>query len=228
MTPAPDQEPALDGLTPLRVGVVVPRRRLAWVRVMHEALAEHHPAATLTALVLDGVSDAEPFAQVSPDDVIADTAHWHRLAMLLRPEELARAFAPALALHLLSAEGPPVLLLADDVLVRGPLDDLARLSREHGTVLVPRRRSPLPNDGRRPDAADMAKTGRHRRRDRGSDRRGEPADRLVGTRSSTKAGWPVAKNCRFLISRPPNSPTSSWRIRRTGVPAGTSTRRAAA
>ena len=71
--------------------------------------------------------------------MIADTAHWHRLAMLLRPEELARALAPSLALHLLSADGPPVLLLADDVLVRGPLDDLARLSREHGAVLVPRR-----------------------------------------------------------------------------------------
>ena len=145
-------------MTPLRVGVVVPRRRLAWVRVLHEALAEHHPAATLTALVLDGVSDGEPFAQVSPDDVIADTAHWHRLAMLLQPDELARALAPSLALHLLAA-GEPVLLLGDDVLVRGPLDDLARLSREHGAVLVPRRGSPLPDDGRRPDAADMAKLG---------------------------------------------------------------------
>jgi glycosyltransferase involved in cell wall biosynthesis/SAM-dependent methyltransferase len=159
MTPAPDQEPALDGLTPLRVGVVVPRRRLAWVRVMHEALARHHPAAMLTALVLDGASDGEPFTQVSPDDVIADAGHWHRLAMMLRPEELARALAPSLALSLLSTGSTPVLLLADDVLVRGPLDDLARVAREDGTALVPRRDSPVPDDGRRPDAADMAKLG---------------------------------------------------------------------
>ena len=74
MTLAPHQDPALDGTTPLRVGVVAPRRRLAWVRVLHEALAQHHPAATLTALVLDGVSEGEPFAQVTPDDVIDDAA----------------------------------------------------------------------------------------------------------------------------------------------------------
>ena len=157
-TPLPD--PALDGTTPLRVGVVSPRRRLAWVRVLHEALAQHHPAASLTALVLDGVSEGEPFEQVTPDDVIDDAAHWHRLAMILTHEELARALGPALALHLL-ADGLPVLLLADDVVVRGPLDDLARLARESGAVLVPRRRAPLPDDDRHPDAADMAKLGAH-------------------------------------------------------------------
>ena len=72
-------------------------------------------------------------------------------------------------------------------------------------MLVPRRGSPLPDDGRRPDAADMAKLGRHRRRDRRRDRRGEPADRLVGTRSQPKAGWPVAKSGRCSMSRRPNS-----------------------
>jgi glycosyltransferase involved in cell wall biosynthesis/SAM-dependent methyltransferase len=158
MTSAPHQEPALDGLTPLRVGVVAPRRRLAWVRVLHEALAQHHPAATLTVLVLDGVSEGEPFVQVTPGDVIEDKAHWHRLAMMLRHDELARALAPSLALYLLAA-GDPVLLLGDDVLVRGPLDDLARLSREHGAALVSRRGFPLPDDERRPDAGDMAKLG---------------------------------------------------------------------
>ncbi|MDX6621715.1 MAG: hypothetical protein QOK36_4101, partial [Gaiellales bacterium] len=158
MTPATNPEPELAGTTPLRVGVVAPRRRLAWVRVLHEALAEHHPAASLTALVLDGPSEGEPFAQLTPADVIDDDAHWHRLAMLLRDDELARALAPSLALHLL-ADGGTVLLLGNDVVVRGPLDDLARLARESGTVLVPRRRSPLPDDDRRPDASDMAKLG---------------------------------------------------------------------
>jgi glycosyltransferase involved in cell wall biosynthesis/SAM-dependent methyltransferase len=159
MTSAPHPEPALDGSTPLRVGVVAPRRRLAWVRVLHEALAQHHPAATLTALVLDGPSEGEPFAQVTPGDVIEDAARWHRLAMLLqREEELARALAPALARHLLLLDDP-VLLLGSDAVVRGPLDDLARLAREHGVVLIPRRNSPLPDDDRRPDAGDMAKLG---------------------------------------------------------------------
>jgi glycosyltransferase involved in cell wall biosynthesis/SAM-dependent methyltransferase len=158
MTSAPHQEPALDGLTPLRVGVVAPRRRLAWVRVLHESLAKHHPAATLTALVLDGVSEGEPFLQVTPDDVIEDAGRWHRLAMMLVHEELARALGPSLVRHLL-ATGDPVLLLGSDTLVRGPLDDLARMSREHGAALVPRRDSPLLYDGRRPDAADMAKLG---------------------------------------------------------------------
>src|SRR5207342_1169610 len=79
MSLAPHQDAALDGTTPLRVGVVVPRRGLAWVRVLHEARSEHHPAAILTVLVLDGVSEGEPFAQVTPDDVLADSGRWHRL-----------------------------------------------------------------------------------------------------------------------------------------------------
>ena len=158
MTSAPHQDPALHGSTPLRVGVVAPRRRLAWVRILHESLVRHHPAAILTALVLDGVSEGEPFEQLSPGDVIADGAYWHRLAMMLEDEELARALAPSLARHLVTA-GDPVVLLADEVLVRGPLDDLARLARAHGVVLARRRNSPLPDDGRRPDATDMAKLG---------------------------------------------------------------------
>ncbi len=158
MTSVPHQASALDGLTPLRVGVVAPRQRLARVRVLHEALAQHHPAATLTALVLDGVFDQEPFAQVAPADVVGDGSAWHDLAMVLRSHELARALAPFLALHLLS-EGDPVLLLGDDVVVQGPLDDLAHLAEEGGAALILRRSAPLPDDDRRPDAVDMAKLG---------------------------------------------------------------------
>jgi SAM-dependent methyltransferase/glycosyltransferase involved in cell wall biosynthesis len=158
MTSPPNQETPLDGSTSLRVGVVAPRRRLAWVRALHESLALHHPAATLTVLVLDGPVDDEPFAQVTPNEVIGDKAHWHRLAMMLQHQELAHALTPSLGLYLLTGD-LPVLLLGDDVLVRGPLDDLARLALEHGAALVPRRRTPLPRDDRRPDAADMAKLG---------------------------------------------------------------------
>ncbi|MDX6562627.1 MAG: hypothetical protein QOD65_2441, partial [Gaiellales bacterium] len=157
MISARHHEPVLDGATPVRVGVVVPRRRLAWARVMHESLVRHHPSAILTVLVLDGVSEGEPFAQVGPDDV-AEPAEWHRLALQLVPEEFARALVPSLGRYLLHT-GDAVLLLGDDVVVRGPLDDLVVLARDHGAVLVPRRTTPLPNDGRRPDAADIAKLG---------------------------------------------------------------------
>ena len=70
--------------------------------------------------------------------------------------------------------------------------DLARLSRSTALVLVPRRGSPL-YDGRRPARLQMAKMGAI---DDGilvavTDA-GAPLIAWWGTRSRTKAGWPVA------------------------------------
>ena len=105
------------------------------------------------------------------------------------------------------AAGDPVLLLGSDVLVRGPLDDLARLAREHGAVLVPRRDSPLPDDGRRPDAADMAKLGAYDDAIVGVAGDGERVRCLVGASRGRELARRVARTHRSSTSRRPSFAT---------------------
>ena len=223
MTLAPHQDPALDGTTPLRVGVVAPRRRLAWVRVLHEALARHHPAATLTALVLDGVLGRRAVragcarrrarrrgALASPRDDArpcggVGTRTWLRRSRAISSRPAIRCCCSA-----------------DDVLVRGPSTISRACARTRGGAgAAPD--SPLPEDGRRPDAADMARLGAYDDAIVGVPSDGEAFARLVGASQRPRAGSTGARSAPLSMSRRRVPPRARRRSCARLALAGTST-----
>ncbi len=162
-----------DTAVPVTVCTVATLRQLPAVRVLAKSFADHNPGARCHALLVD--CDADTLADLGPLDRFADGAEFaHPTALGIDDDELARlrtAYPPAELCALLrprlmhrlvtSAEtSGPVLYLDPSVLVLGPIvaPVLAGLV-EHSLVLLPRVSRPLPEDGLRPDAADLRTAG---------------------------------------------------------------------
>lgn len=144
MTPAPS----------VRACTVIAAAQLPHARVLAASLERAHPGARLTALVLDepgrALAPDEPFDVLRPDE-LEGVRPW---ALFGLPErELRRSVEPFLVAHV----GEPVLLLAPDVLVLGPLDELLG----PGLTLVPRLLEPIPADGERPTEEEALADGLH-------------------------------------------------------------------
>src|ERR687890_17674 len=74
--------------------------------------------------------------------------------------ELSTAVKPWLLRHLLDGRGlERVAYLDPDIRVYDRLDEIERLTGEHGLVLIPHITSPLPRDGKRPSEADILISG---------------------------------------------------------------------
>jgi glycosyltransferase involved in cell wall biosynthesis len=124
---------------------------VAGARVLATAIARLHPGARTLAFAEDGsiLRDAEPFELLDPDHRPPGGTPLDRQAPL-RPQLLARALS----------EGAEVaIFLNPQVDVHRALDDVAAVARTHG-VAVARRAHALPQDGRRPDDADLLAAGR--------------------------------------------------------------------
>ena len=122
---------------------VVSRRELPAARVLARSFLEHHPGATFTALVTDDLveectGDDEPFELVRPSALGLSCGDLSRLALIHDEAGLAAALAPALLRVVLARGATSAVLLAPDVAVYAPLDDLAQLAEQHGLVVVPR------------------------------------------------------------------------------------------
>src|ERR1019366_1162187 len=84
------------------------------------------------------------------------------LAGMLTAAELREACKPLLLAHLLArAPGQSVLYLDADSLVCGPLEDIELLAADHGVLVKTRTARSLPQDGRRPNEADLRGWGLH-------------------------------------------------------------------
>jgi len=116
----------------VRAVTIVAAAELPYARVLADSLG----SVPLTALVLDDPGGAlredEPFAVLRPAD-LAGVESWRLFGRSRR--EVARYLEPRLLTH----AGAPAVLLAADVLVRGPLDELVA----GGVALVPRVLSPV-------------------------------------------------------------------------------------
>jgi FkbM family methyltransferase len=148
-------------------------RQLPSVRVLAKSFADHHPGATCHALLVD--ADADTLAEIGdlarfadgsrfvlPVDIGVDKDELARLRTSFAPDELCAVLRPRLMRWLVTqaTTNGPVLYVDPSVLVLAPIvtSVLAGLV-DHSLVLVPRVLRPLPEDGLRPDAAELRTAG---------------------------------------------------------------------
>ena len=146
------------------IATIICRREIAGARVLAASVAEHAPAMTVVALVLDATVEdrgrEEPFELLLPGEVRIDDMG--PLAAMLDTAELHEACKPLLLAHLLARPpGESVLYLDADSLVCGSLADIEALAAEHGVLVKTRTARSLPHDGRRPNEADLRGWGLH-------------------------------------------------------------------
>ncbi len=148
-------------------------RQLAAVRVLARSFADHHPGATCAALLVD--CDADTLADLGdlgrladgarfllPGDIGVGDAELARLRTAFAPDELCAVLRPRLMRWLVTSAhtSGPVLHLDPSVLVLAPIVEpvFAGLV-DHSLVLVPRVLQSLPEDGLRPDGAELRAAG---------------------------------------------------------------------
>jgi hypothetical protein len=146
---------------------IVARNYLAHARVLAASYARHHPGRRLSVLVTDGHVDdgmsfapaSEPFEIILPHELPLDGREYRRMASIYDVTELATALKAVFLQHLLDRDRDAVVYLDPDIEIFAPLDELDRLAREHGIVLIPHMLRPIPSDGRKPSFADVAASG---------------------------------------------------------------------
>jgi glycosyltransferase involved in cell wall biosynthesis len=143
----------------MRAVVLARGTRLPGARVLARALATHHPEVPLTALV--GAADRRVGGDAPFDVLVARDLGQPDLGELLAAvaPEVGDAVLRALLVRHVLRGGEDVLLLPDDAEVLAPLDALAGGLADHRALLVPRLTGALPDDGARPDAADLLRAG---------------------------------------------------------------------
>ncbi|HVF06237.1 MAG TPA: methyltransferase domain-containing protein [Frankiaceae bacterium] len=140
---------------------VVARNYLAHARVLARSLAAHERGARLDVLVLDdprGEVTGEPFRVLHPEDAGLERGEFLELATAYDTLELATSVKAALLRAELDAAEAAVYL-DPDVAVLHQLPDLAALAADHGVVVTPHCRRPVPRDGRTPDESVFLKAG---------------------------------------------------------------------
>ena len=146
----------------LHIACVARGNDVAGARVLAAMLRASGVGSHMTTLVLPGLRptvrpDDEPFRVLTPADLGSRPLE-HMLA--IAPEAAVEALArPLLVDHLLNAGNEAVLLMPADAEVFGRPVELEDALRTHDAVLVPRLRGSLPDDGHRPDGADLLDAG---------------------------------------------------------------------
>jgi glycosyltransferase involved in cell wall biosynthesis/SAM-dependent methyltransferase len=147
----------------MNICTIIAKNYVAHARVLAQSYKEHHPEGTCHVLVIDdteGYIDAasEPFELVRPAQL--DIDDYEHMAAIYDVLELSTAVKPWLLRHLLDGRGlERVAYLDPDIRVYDRLDEIERLTGEHGLVLIPHITSPLPRDGKRPSEADILISG---------------------------------------------------------------------
>jgi hypothetical protein len=147
----------------MNICTIIAKNYIAYARVLAQSYKEHHPEGTCHVLVIDeteGYIDAslEPFELVTPAQLGIDD--YEHMAAIYDVLELSTAVKPWLLRHLLYERGlERVAYLDPDIRLYDRLDEIERLTGEHGLVLIPHITSPLPRDGKRPSEADILISG---------------------------------------------------------------------
>ena len=142
---------------------IIAKNYVAHARVLAESFLEHHPEQTCYVLLIDDTEGyieaaSEPFELVTPAQL--DIDDYEHMAAIYDVLELSTAVKPWLLRHLLEERGlERIAYLDPDIRVYDRLDEVDRLTREHGLVLTPHITSPLPRDGKRPSEADILISG---------------------------------------------------------------------
>lgn len=148
-------------MNPMNVCTIITASHTAGARVLALTLREHHPAGTLTVLVLDDIAGrldpaAEPFEIVTPQAIGCE--QFDAMATRYSVIELATAVKPWLLETMLQRDDHAVYLDVDIEIV-GDLTEIGVLAAEHGIVLTPHTLRPIPRDGRQPQEQALLRTG---------------------------------------------------------------------
>ena len=147
----------------MNICTIIAKNYVAHARVLAESFREHHPEETCYVLVIDDTEgyidpSSEPFELVTPSQL--DIDDYEHMAAIYDVLELSTAVKPWLLRYLLEERGlERVAYLDPDIRVYDRLDEIERLTGEHGLVLIPHITSPLPRDGKRPSEADILISG---------------------------------------------------------------------
>jgi hypothetical protein len=142
-------------MAPLQFCTTSSRRYLPYARSLALSIRRAYPEATLWVLLTDDHhhevdAAAEPFASVWNEELGIEPAELHR-RFLIHADDFHIAIKPWIVEHILDRTGGPVMFIDSDIRLYGPLDDVAGLIDEHGVVLTPHVRAPMPLDGLRPN-----------------------------------------------------------------------------
>jgi hypothetical protein len=147
----------------IRAGTIVTGDYLPWARTLARSFAEHHPGVPFTVAVLGdcdraALRDDEPFECAAPADLGLDGSEYAWMAAIYDNFELSCAMKPWL-LRRLIADADVAMYLDSDILVCGPLTDLARRAHSDGIVVCPHLLEPPPDDGRFPNEDTILQSG---------------------------------------------------------------------
>lgn len=149
----------------MRVCTIIARNYWAHARVLARSVADHHPDARVTVLVIDpdpatmAVAARERFAVIGPDDIGLDRAELLRMAGIYDVLEISTALKPWLLRRLLDEDPEPVIYLDPDIEVFAPLDEVVERASEHSIVLTPHTVAPLPVDDHGPSELTILQAG---------------------------------------------------------------------
>ncbi|MEM7352100.1 MAG: glycosyltransferase [Acidobacteriota bacterium] len=138
-------------MPPLAACTIVSKNYIAFARVLAESFHQHHPAGRFFVLLVDRNEghidpDQEPFTllEVEELDNVPELRSFLFKYTLL---ECNTAVKPYLLSHLFERYDLPNLVYFDpDILITGPLDELAALLEHHSIVLTPHLTHPLDDD----------------------------------------------------------------------------------
>lgn len=153
----------------MRFCTIVARNYVSQALVLAGTLAEQHPAAPLTILLVDADdADVDELGAITPsgvellrtDELVAvDGADLSTMRTFYDVTEYSTALKPALLAHLRDRDGGVVVYLDPDIAVLGPLDRLEELAMAHGIVLTPHVTEPMPRDGLSIDERTLLRAG---------------------------------------------------------------------
>jgi glycosyltransferase involved in cell wall biosynthesis/SAM-dependent methyltransferase len=147
----------------MNICTIIAKNYVAHARVLAQSYKEYHPEGTCYVLVIDDTegyieASSELFELVTPAHLGIDD--YEHMAAIYDVLELSTAVKPWLLRHLLHERSlQRVAYLDPDIRVYDKLDEIEKLTAEHGLVLIPHITTPLPRDGKRPSEADILISG---------------------------------------------------------------------
>ena len=147
----------------MKVITIASRLALPRVRVLARSVATWHETGSFAAVITDLASDddlsGESFHVVAPSALALPEDDFARMSFMYDHKELALALRPwALAWAL--RDGADVAIHLDaDAAVYDSLQEVSDAAVAAGVVVAPRRHTPVPADGLRPDTDDFSTLG---------------------------------------------------------------------
>jgi SAM-dependent methyltransferase/glycosyltransferase involved in cell wall biosynthesis len=147
----------------MHVVTIIATNFLPRAAVLARTHLEHNPDDQVAVLVVDAepgeLPDTDTYHVITPGDLSLARVEFERMALIYDVTELCTALKPW-ALELLLERGAAVATYLDpDIAVYASLEEVEKLSLEHGIVLTPHTVEPIPRDGLAPTEAQLMAAG---------------------------------------------------------------------